>query len=500
MRGRNFTEKSDNRNCLSSDIERNVASLNRSRFCKKCPLQDSCPHVQQFKGSQAIRIYTHNHLYQHSSNWDTRKATHVIVDENIISKMATADISTSDLNFITEILNDGKSLEIAVRKNHRKLEEIVTKLYAHHSEATINIAHILFSFAQKLKVDPTAEFDYHHELYETGDAGTIKSWIKIYRSHQIHKKYDNATLLFLDGTGNEALAKKVFPNTEYTEIKVMKDHSVKIIQNACNTFSRTYLKSHDVTELLQHYCKGYKNIGLITYQHLHEDGDNFYSEMAKRIGAIRGTNDFIDCDLLIILGRHQVGTLVVESIYKNLHSKDCENTKQVIGSDVWMGHEYENQVYTYLNSELQVIADFTNNSEAEQAIGRARVVRDNGAKTVLILNNVVFNIEVDELIVKNITAKEENLIEELHKYIKANDFLVATNKRMAEAIELNVRCFEDFNKHLVTNDLISLKTVEYKSNGKFKNIDIYCFDDYIVNDDIRAHIKSKRPLKIIRII
>jgi len=510
MKGRNFNSTSEERNCFSIDMESNVISLNRGKFCKKCLLQDNCSYVQQFQGTQAIRLYTHNHLFQRHSNWDTRIPSHVIVDENIISKIATADVSSSQLDSITENLIGGKSIQAAVMTNYRKLEEITIKRYDHYSIETRDIAQILYDFANNLKVDPTAEFDFPYEIYESYKNNRTKNYLKLFRSHRVNTKYDNATFLFLDGTSNETLVKKVFPNVAYSEIKVRKDPTVKVIQHATNTFSRSYLKSildiNDISTLLKKYSNGYKNIGLITYQHLHEN-DDFYSEMAKSIGAneygyfgaVRGTNKFIGCDLLIILGRHQVGTVAIESIYKNLHSKNCINTKQVIGSDVWMGHAYENQIYTYLDPDLQSIAEFTNNSETEQAIGRARSIRDNGAKTVLILNNVVFNIEVDELIVKNTTTQENEIIERIENYLEENKFLVATNKRLSESTTLNVRVFENFDRQLAVNYKITLKTIAYKINGKLKTIEVYCFDDYeVTEDDLKSEIKSKRGFKIIK--
>ena len=157
-------------------------------------------------------------------------------------------------------------------------------------------------------------------------------------------------------------------------------------------------------------------------------------------------------------------------------------------------------MFTYLDPNLQAIADFTNNSETEQAIGRARSIRNNGNKTILILNNVVFNIEVDKLITKIPTAKEQELIERLHKHIKTNDFLVATNKRMSIATGVDDRSFDTFDTQLAVSDEIKLKVVEYKSNGRANKLDIYILDDYEVTPaDLKTHIKSNRGIKIISV-
>lgn len=484
IRGRNLNEDG---NCFSDEII-HIDPLQHGKHCKICPLSNCCEYVTQFKGKQPIRIYTHNHIYQNSSIWDTRKKQYSIVDEDVISILASADYKTNDLKFITDQLNNGKKMNKLVSDNFDELLKVFTNKDTDDKAKVIS--GLLYAYARKLLSDEMAEFNYNFSV--------VDDYLQIYKGHAIHPKYKDCSFLYLDGTGNKNLVNKVLGNDiKYTEIKVKKQSNVTVIQDCEYTYSKQNLMKNDVTDKLLKYCKGFKKIGLISYQYL-EKGDLFIRYMADKIGAdeyeyfgnVRGTNKFIECDLLIILGRHKIGGQGCETMFKNLY-KGQYDERQVIGSDVWMGHKYENNIYKYMDNDLQQIAEFKNDCETEQAIGRARMTRDTGNKTVLILNNLVLNLEVDQLILKN---DKQGKVEQLHQYITENNFLIKTKRQIKKVMNCDV---SDSELDLVSNDDIKLQKINFFHNGKSKWLDVYSRNQYrLTANDLKLNYKGSRKLVI----
>jgi len=476
-----YGRTSEEANCKNKEINPNTTDQH-SKICKACDLANDCIYANQFSNKAKIRIYTHNHLYQQSSALDRREKQVLIVDEDICNLMAKNTHSTN--NNIPKIVNQlkqGNTLASLLLK-----DEYFDLLMRLKEEQGLNntAIKILANYARTLLKDNTARFNYSYEI-----AGNS---LIIHAKNNIHKKYDKAKMLFLDATGNKAIAEKVLGvEMDFINIKCKKSRDVKTTQFAQNNYSKSYIAEHteqvisDIKNAVNN--SNAENIGIITYQNINGT-NNFYKKIATEIGAkecgyfgnLRGSNKFVNCDLLIILGRAHSGDGCID-MYKNLNPEEV-NLDQFIGSDVVNG--YENSFFRYEDDEVQNLKDFLDKSETIQAIERSRSVRG-GNKELWYFSQEIIDFEFDNLVID-----DGDLSGKVLEFIENNGFVIARKTHLEKAIGVDITKHE-FIK--IENSLVdSRKEVTFKNaSNKIRTVSVFSNGDVVTVADLRPHYKGK---------
>lgn len=130
-------------------------------------------------------------------------------------------------------------------------------------------------------------------------------------------------------------------------------------------------------------------------------------------GNIRGKNEFENCDLLFVIGRHEVDRNSLEDWVYAVFNKGVDCSREIVEVPVRMKGDrwvsIENLVYP--DKDIEAIKNHICKSETHQSCGRIRWFSkhpNNLTKTILLLSSesLGHNVEVDEWI------RSEDFLEE----------------------------------------------------------------------------------------
>jgi hypothetical protein len=119
--------------------------------------------------------------------------------------------------------------------------------------------------------------------------------------------------------------------------------------------------------------------------------------------ALRGVDQWKECDTVIVIGRNQPPILEAERIARGMFF-DAPTPLNLTGrwEEEKRGYKYKSgekgvDVQVHADSRVQEIVEQIRENESLQAIDRIRLIHNEQIKTVILLSNLPLDIDVDEL-------------------------------------------------------------------------------------------------------
>jgi hypothetical protein len=240
-------------------------------------------------------------------------------------------------------------------------------------------------------------------------------------------------LLITDATLSPEILKAVFPGHPLEHVKIEVPRNALIAQVKDLTFSRNWLLKDghlpEVTAWLEQLAQHYKNLVVITTKRIRceitgEDPktklpvycEAYHKEPGIKIahyGNIRGSNQFADCDALIILGREQPPPEDIEEIAKAFWY-DTEKPLRLAktgagGGKVYVpskrcyemadGTKVKGNVEVHRDPRCQAVLSEVRENEMVQAIDRGRLIWNQDRKHIYILCDIPLpGVKIDRLV------------------------------------------------------------------------------------------------------
>lgn len=421
-----------NRLCENKAVVKAFSEIPISRYqCENdCPFFAQCAYTLQFQSFSNIRMVAANELFNDSSYFDNGwKPDLIIVDEDC-QKMEVFtegfDSRYRSIRDIVEDTEDGVPLVEAIQNHLSRILQDYVKMRHEYRQKAIKWTDTK-QYIEEWKERKAIWSEILKAIHTYSISGDetdlhglrpIPKGLRMTRLQDIHSRFNGIPKLFLDATADERVFKHLYPDIEWVSAHAIKRESVKFIQAENFNITKTKLEDEGNRKKLITVCRrfiaegGYKRVGLITYKNI-KGLPNFDVYLGQSIGTyvynhfgnIRGKNDFEDCDLLIVAGRHALDKVGLEDWVYAVFDKCVEGAREYVEVPIRMrGDEWvaiENLVY--LDRDVESIKNHICRSETHQSCGRIRWFSehpDGLNKTVLLLSceSIGTNVEVDEWI------------------------------------------------------------------------------------------------------
>jgi DNA-directed RNA polymerase subunit L len=559
--------------------EAEIDSMGTS-ICNDCfyNFEDSCDYLNQFKEYMGVlgnvRIYTHNRLFKKSKKDSGFKADYVIVDEDIVSMMTDVDetlltIKESEHSSLTAIIasvTDGNTLldasvSASIQLEHdyevveKELEEIkdkISKLYARSNGASVFSAQSNMSKLKNLlstQKTKKKELALIEELMYLSCGNKLQSrhvWIQqrvdritqqkeavrltFGKTKQILAEYKNASMLYLDASGEQVVIDTLFDKQFQIEhLRVAQQNNAKVYQVSNHSFSKSSFADDSESKKIDALCEyidvlDTKKCGLIRYNRINTD-KQFFKKLDEKINAIngdddcigwfgnvRGINRFEKCDTLIVVGQHRIADYGIFNLSQLIFREDITDAKQQLEEvcySKYLAKELMTKVYRmkdgvhseiaqyeYKTAECRWTSNHFDKAETYQAIHRLRLLHGDDDKTLLIFSNAVLDVSVDALLDKNKELGAKNI--QVVKHIKEKHFLVDTNDAFVDAFQWNANEAKRFRDKRENGDWLqnhrALTHWAYKTKSR-KTGKVYSSKTQ-THDDVKDFLESEVGLEV----
>lgn len=466
IQGRNRLCENETARRLFGDIP-----IPRHQCENDCPFFAQCAYTLQFQNFSNIRMVAANELFNDQSYFDTNwKPDLIVVDEDCQSMEVFTEGLDSRYRSIRDIVEDtedGVPLVEAIQNHLSRVVQDYVKMRHEYRQKAIKWSDVK-QYIEEWKERKAIWSEILKTVYTFSISGDetdlhglrpIPRGLRMTRLQDIHSRFDGIPKLFLDATADERVFKHLYPDIEWVSAHAIKRESVKFTQAENFNITKTKLEDEGNRKKLIAACRrfiaegGYKRVGLITYKNIKglSDfdvylGQSIGAHVYNHFGNIRGKNDFEDCDLLIVAGRHELDKVGLEDWVYAVFDKCVEGAREYVEVPVRMrGNEWvsiENLVYQ--DRDIEAVKNHVCRSETEQASGRIRWFSehpDGLNKTVLLLSceSLGTNVEVDQWIrsedfldepveVKSKEEIERERIESISKTRKEAEFQVRLSK------------------------------------------------------------------------
>jgi len=553
--------------------EADINSMGTS-VCNDCfyNFEDSCDYLNQFKEYMGVlgnvRIYTHNRLFKKSKKDKGFKADYVIVDEDIVSMMTDVDDTLltikeskhSSLTAIIASVSDGNTLldasvAASVQLKHdyevveKRLEEIkdkISKLYARSNGASVfssqsNISKLknLLS-TQKTKEKELALME---ELMHLSCGNKLQSknvWIQqrendavrltYGKTKQILSEYKNASMLYLDASGEQVVIDALFDKQFQIEhLRVVQQRNAKVYQVSNHSFSKSSFADDSGSKKIDALCDYIdvletKKCGLIRYNRINAD-KQFFKKLDDKINAIngddncigwfgnvRGINKFESCDTLIVVGQHRIADYGIFNLSQLIFREDITDANQQLEEVCYSkylakelmtkvyrmkdGEHREIEQYEYATAECKWTSNHFDKAETYQAVHRLRLLHGEDDKQLLIFSNAVLDVSIDALLDVNKELGVKNI--QVLKHIKEKHFLVDSNDAFVDAFQWNANEAKRFRDKRENGDWLqnhrALNHWAYKTKNRTTG-KVYSSKTQ-THDDVKDFLENKVELEV----
>lgn len=181
----------------------------------------------------------------------------------------------------------------------------------------------------------------------------------------ICREFPNMDTIILSATLEKEFYEKYFEFRDINYVEIPHDkYKGKLLQDCTYSYSRTCLEN--APQILEEIRKKYYKYPLITFKKFCKDGEfNF--------GAVEGLN-LLEGKDIVIVGLPYVNDIVYKFFLYRLYG-------EIITEEKPKYMRIENEIYsfkitTYSNKNYQKIVNYFLQSEIEQAVGRARLLRN----------------------------------------------------------------------------------------------------------------------------
>jgi hypothetical protein len=237
----------------------------------------------------------------------------------------------------------------------------------------------------------------------------------------------NAALLLIDADASLAVNRRIFGDRlEEQSIRVRRNAHVIQVHSTRSAKYRLTAGGPDadrmlrqVRALIERESREGKRVLVVTYKAVRclltgenpEDDIGPYGRCGTaavaHFGNIRGSDDFKDCDTVVVIGRYQPPVHAVESAARALWASDPEPLRLLAGDGRWStetrgytlrtGERSGVEIERHPDDRAQLVLELMREAETVQSVDRLRLVHRTGPGRVLLISNLPVDVEVDEL-------------------------------------------------------------------------------------------------------
>jgi len=493
--------------------------------CNKCGIfhTDICQYHEQFKDNfAALRVYTKEYLFQPSKldyNW---KPDYIIIDEDIVNNI-TYEKTVKNEPLINKILKEciGKnfedvliSFEGAIRKEKNNITSNFVTDQKNTSLGVMNHNKELFKSGEykrhlivmlnwinyyKYKSNPILQQlkDIPSDKIEIMTNKKNQIYMSIRGIKEIHHKWDNIPILYLDASGEQGVIEKAtgINFDDYHSIRTEYNKNVEISTISNASISRKWLSDKDNKQMFIQFMRLIDNgtTALTTYKKLGEE--KFKDNLIKQnviaeenllwFGKLRGSDKFSEkngnFNQQIQMGRQQLSGNDIarkHQLFFNL-DKPVEPETKLVNRTFKMkdGDHITIDNWGYCNSGLAMISEHFDKGESYQGGNRLRLIHGNKRKRLLLLSNNVLDFEYSRVFNSRAIFLKSNsprvkFIEVINKYkvvdAKNNKFLIdKTGCSEGQIKQTKIRRYEfDDKKWVEHNPFFDVIEVQVKRIGR----------------------------------
>ena len=230
---------------------------------------------------------------------------------------------------------------------------------------------------------------------------------------------ENVPLLLLDGTGNQTITASLFRGVGFAEVEGEPIAFVSQVYDriGSNTFWSDDKHADELAVVANARAGFGHKVLVVGFKELADKlrSKSLHANVSVgHFNAIRGTNDYEDCDTVIIAGRNQPPATEVEALARavfwkddtplvvdNAAALDAVNARlptEARGYSVWGDRPACGvDVYAFSDERTEAVHSQLREAETMQAIERLRLVRAQERKRVLILSNLPLPLPVHQV-------------------------------------------------------------------------------------------------------
>jgi hypothetical protein len=401
--------------------------------CEHCEHDDHCWYIYQFfYEDNLIRIYPHNFLYKPSNYDKNYHPDYVIIDEDPTGHCIIERTYGRDSGGIWKKILDEGGLD-AINLSDISSAIKLLKLQIDGAKCKLTSA--------GGGPDRSSLMKYSNLLGELDDLSILmnEKWkVSVYdnkvhlpHKQEIDKKWLNAPVLYLNGTGTKEISSVVFGPDKFKitkEIRVQYNPSVKLYQVMNQTFSMSQFEDpedgkgerlkQDVYDLISYFYH-YTGACFVSYSSIiqeylakHQSCD---PERFMYFGDTRGKKAFENNSIIVVIGRHCVPHQALATKAKMLFGDEADIideslclTKRIIELHD-EEHDAEVSRQDFNDQMMRLMSKNYNEGEVLQSIHRLRLLHGTDPKTVVYLSNFVLDgLCVDRLIIRDDVLLNEN--------------------------------------------------------------------------------------------
>lgn len=423
----------------------------------KCEHFKQCLYIQQFKSAD-VYFYPHAYLTLERSVLEKRTPYGVVIDESFImntveiidfpvARLTDSDIPANATALCAELAH-------AIKNHPEKIREIVFQ--AHGSELWDRALKALNKVASGIKPDISEQqfnatikkvktfkpisilFDnlrrsrYCRHPPQSVQYDQSSGMVTMHHRKDIAKRFNSARqglppqaihqkTILLNASASELITKKYFQEFNIQEIPITRH--ARVIQCSSTRCSTTSLvpkmngsekskaaaKKHlkDIELLLKRLVNKGCNVLVVGPAAVVGNPATGIKPLIKcqpgvkfaHFNALRGVDQWKDCDTVVVIGRNQPSVTEAERIARAIFFDDpipLYLTGQWI--EVGRGYNYKSgkkgvDVQVHPDPRVQEVVEQIREQESHQAIDRIRLIHNEQIKTVYILSNLPLDIE-----------------------------------------------------------------------------------------------------------
>jgi len=418
---------------------------------EKCAHYDGCAYLRQFVPTTtgSIRIFPHDYLRIERSK-KLPEPDLVIIDELFIKALyQSGAVSTDDVRdyfadqnnpnvggIIADTLRNNGSLLAELRKKNVTANWFYS-LRIYHGE---NVSSFGRSAAQVKKSLSSKSFAKFRTLNAICDVLAEELELHPNRDDVTRLRYDpldqkivvdrieplrlwaKTSLLILDATVDQGLVEHIVSGIEFERIDVEQNAFVTQVfdrTGSNSSWKEADTKVDDLKVVLEERAKGSEQVLCVSHKALADELREHKLPSAVQIehfGNLRGTDQYKDCDTIIITGRNQPPNSDVDGIARAIWWDDSKPLDHDDGALLGAPTEVDlpTEVRGYLTSDpsdaagmhvrtftdprIEAVHQQIRESETIQALARLRLVRAERPKHVFLLANLPVEMPIDKLV------------------------------------------------------------------------------------------------------
>ena len=418
---------------------------------EKCEYFDGCAYLNQFRPNEpgSVRIFPHNYLGLRRSNM-LPEPDLIIIDEGFVGSLQQKHSVTSDDvrdyisddnnpnagSLIVDSLRNKKPLLAALRQN--KMEpQWLRSLKFDHGENILSFGKDRLKTITRLKNKSYAKYRnlkslcviLAEELEAHPDRDEVTRLRYDTHSQAVFLNQladlplpETASLLILDATADEQLLKHIIPDIEFERIDVVQNAFVTQVFDRTGSivsWKNNEMKVDELEVVLRERAKGAGNVLCVSHKDLADKlrkMDFPASVSIDHFGNLRGTDQYKDCDTIVITGRNQPSNSDVDGMARAIWWDDDEpldhDEAALLGAPTKVDLPTEPRGYLmsdpseaagvnvrcFRDQRIEAVHQQIRETETIQDIARLRLVRAEQIKHVFLLSNLPIEMNVDRLV------------------------------------------------------------------------------------------------------